>query len=180
MNKLPKRKQLRLKEYDYSQNGYYFITICTYNRQNLFEKSVVGNDLCVVPTSKPQNLIIDKWLKELQHKFGIIIEQYIIMPNHIHFILVIDNENKNTLENAAPNKKRSLSDMIQWFKTMTTNDFINLVKNNLIQPFDKKIWQKSYYEHIIRNKEEHIEIIQYILNNPLKSDIREDIERTDT
>ena len=104
----PKRKANRLKDYDYSQNGLYFVTVCTYERQCLFEKSIVGNDLCVVPSDITQNIIIEKWLSKLENKFGITIEKYVIMPDHIHFILFIDAERHTG---------RSLPDMVQWFKT---------------------------------------------------------------
>ncbi len=85
---LPKRKPTRLKGYDYSLPGAYFVTICTHNREKLFEMENVGNDLCVVPFL--QNAIIHKWLKETETKFdNIKIDKYVIMPNHIHIIVVI-------------------------------------------------------------------------------------------
>ena len=164
MNKLPKRKQIRVKDYDYSQNGYYFVTICTYKKQSLFKTSIVGNDPCVVPSDEPQNKIIEKWLLKLKEKYDIKIDYYVIMPNHIHLILVINSER---------HMGRSLPEMMRWFKTMTTNEYINLVKHNILKPFDKKLWQKSYYEHIIRDEEDYINTAQYILDNPLKWDIKE-------
>ncbi len=91
-DKLPQRKNLRLVEYDYSQNGCYFVTLCTHNRQKVFEISTVGNDLCVVPSSAPQNKIIEKWICETQVKFNINIDVYIIMPDHLHFILSMNAE----------------------------------------------------------------------------------------
>ena len=85
---LPKRKRTRLKGYDYSTPGAYFVTICTHNREPLFEIENVGNDLRVVPPE--QNRIIHKWLKETQNKFdNIKIDKYVIMPNHIHIIVII-------------------------------------------------------------------------------------------
>jgi len=162
MYDLPKRKKLRLKDFDYSQKGYYFVTICTYNKQNLFEKTVVGNDLCVVPSNVPQNQIIEKWLNELQNKYEIIIDKYVIMKNHIHLILIINSERHTG---------RSLPDMMQWFKTMTTNEYIKMVKNNTIKPFYKKLWQKSYYEHVIRDEEDYKIKAEYILKNPIKEEI---------
>ncbi len=165
MNELPKRKQIRLKNYDYSQNGFYFITICTHNKQRLFEFSTVGNDLCVVPSPKPPNNIIEKWLCETENKFGIKIEQYIIMPDHIHMIV---NIKPTEIQNAERHIGRSLQDIMQWFKTMTTNEYINAVKNGEIKPFVKKLWQKSYYEHIIRNERDYTETLEYSVNNPLK------------
>ncbi len=153
------RKNTRLKDYDYSQNGCYFVTICTHNRQCLFEIPIVGNDLCVVPSKMPQNKIVEKWLFELQNKYNVKIDRYVIMRDHIHFILIINTERHTG---------RSLPDMMQWFKTMTTNEYIKCVKENTLKPFNKKLWQKSYYDHIIRDEEDYITRCNYIENNPLK------------
>lgn len=90
MNELPKRKQIRLKNYDYSQNGYYFITICTHNRQKLFGE-IVGATLCGRPNNPDK--MIEKWLLELENKFyAVNICEYIIMPDHIHFIISITGD----------------------------------------------------------------------------------------
>ena len=154
---LPERKQNRLENYDYSQEGCYFVTLCTHNRQNLFilEGNRVGNDLCVVPPL--QNEIILKWIKETESKFqNIKFEKYVIMPDHIHFIINITERHAG----------RSLRDIMQFFKTMTTNDYIKNVKNGKLKPFDKKLWQKSYYDHIIRNQDDYNEKWDYIENNP--------------
>ncbi len=159
LNKLPDRKQNRLENYDYSREGCYFVTLCTYNRQNLFilEKPRVGNDLRVVPPL--QNEIIYKWIKETENKFqNIKIEKFVIMPDHIHFIVNITERHAG----------RSLRDIMQFFKTMTTNDYIKNVKVSKLKPFDKKLWQKSYYDHIIRNQEDYNEKWDYIENNPKK------------
>ncbi len=107
---LPKRKSIRLKDYDYSQNGAYFVTICTQNRECLFGE-IVGANLCVRPNDP--HIIIEKHIIELENKYK--------------------------------------HEMIQWFKTQTTNEYIRGVKNNMFPPFDKHIWQRGYYEHIIRN-----------------------------
>ena len=156
MNELPKRKQTRLKDYDYSQNGYYFITICTHNRQNLFGE-IVGATLCGRPNNPDK--MIEKWLLELENKFdGVKICEYIIMPNHLHFIISKTGDHVGS----------PLRDIVGWFKTMTTNEYIANVKNNIFPPFDKKIWQRNYYEHIIRDESDYIETKEYILNNPLK------------
>ena len=156
MNELPKRKQIRLKDYDYSQNGYYFITICTHNRQNLFGE-IVGATLCGRPNNPDK--MIEKWLLEMENKFDDVkICEYIIMPNHLHFII-----SKTGDHIGSP-----LRDIVGWFKTMTTNEYIANVKNNIFPPFDEKIWQRNYYEHIIRDENDYITKAAYILNNPLK------------
>jgi len=97
------------------------------------------------------------WYNELENKFrGLRLIEMVIMPNHIHFILNKENENKEI----------SLSTMIQWFKTMTTNAYIKGVKEGKFQAFDKKVWQRNYYEHIIRDESSYYKLIEYIKNNP--------------
>ena len=156
---LPKRKSIRLKHYDYSQNGAYFVTICTHQRECLLGE-IVGATLCGRP-NKP-DLLAEKWILEIENKFSNTkINKYIIMPNHIHLILVMDNK---TGDHAGS----PLHEIIDWYKTMTTNEYIRGVKNNLFPPFNKHVWQRGYYEHIIRNEISYNEIWEYIDTNPLK------------
>ena len=155
---LPQRKQTRLEKFDYGEIGCYFVTLCTQKRQHIFEiEHAVGNDLRVVPPI--QNQIIHKWIKETENKFSNIrFDKYVIMPDHLHFILNIKERHAG----------RSLQDVMRYFKTMTTNEYIRGVKNNILSPFNKKLWQKSYYDHIIRNQEDYNEVWEYIDNNPQK------------
>ena len=153
---LRERKSPRLKGYDYSLPGAYFVTICTKDRKNLFEIESVGNDLCVVP---PQNALIHKWIKETENKYpNVKIPKYVIMPNHIHIIIIIKERHTG----------RSLHDIVRWIKTMVTNEYITLVKDGVFTAFDKKIWQKSFHDHIIRGDEDYLKIWNYIDTNPLK------------
>ncbi len=153
----PVRKNTRLQGYDYTAPGAYFVTVCTQNRRNLFhfEKGNVGNGLCAVPI---QNQIVHHWLKETENKFGVKIDKYAIMPNHIHCIVTITERHAG----------RSLHDIMRWFKTMTTNAYICEVKNGRLPPFYNKVWQKSFHDHIIRGEADYLENWQYIDNNPLK------------
>lgn len=154
---LPNRKKNRLSRYDYGENGAYFVTICTHKRQTLFQIESVGNDLRVVPPL--QNQIIHKWLHETENRFAnLSIDKYVIMPDHIHLLVRISERHTG----------RSLQDMMRFFKTMTTNEYIRCVKNEQLPPFDKKLWQKSYYDHIIRNQQDYDETWQYIENNPMQ------------
>ena len=154
---LPKRKPTRLKGYDYGTPGAYFVTICTQNRELLFEIEHVGNDLCVVPPE--QNKIIHKWLKETENKFdNIKIDKYVIMPNHIHIIVIITERHIG----------RSLHDMMRWFETMATNEYIRNVKKGIIKPFNKRLFQKSFHDHIIRGEKDYQKIWEYIDTNSLK------------
>jgi REP element-mobilizing transposase RayT len=153
MNNLKNRKSIRLSTYNYKKNGSYFITICIQNRENRLGKIKNGNMIL-----NQAGEMIDKWLNYLSEHFkNISITDRVIMPNHIHFILNIQHQTEDLA---------TLSTMIQWFKTMTTNEYIRGVKDNIYLPFNKRIWQRNYYEHIIRNEKSFLQIEQYIQNNP--------------
>ena len=190
------RRSIRLKGYDYSQAGLYFITICTQNRECLFGEIRMDEPMCL-----PQMILNDagkmiaKWYNELEHKFlDIRCHEMIIMPNHFHCI--VENTGKsvvgadqrvcpiNTGESVVRADQRvcpintgereimgehvgsPLHRVIQWFKTMTTNEYIRGVKTLGWTPFDGKLWQRNYWEHIIRNENEYNRIAEYINNNP--------------
>lgn len=169
------RKGNRLKDFDYSSNHGYFVTICVHNHRNLFAE-IKSEDSVLSPSGK----MISKWWMELENKFPeIVLDQSIIMPNHIHGIIFLFNEHpvgddlrvvpKNIIPDISENQTRiSLSRIIQWFKTMTTNEYIRGVKENNYPPFDKHLWQRSFYDRIIRNEKELENIRNYILYNPLK------------
>ncbi len=158
----PERKQIRLPEYDYSRPGYYFVTICTHNRQPLFTP-FVGAHLCVRPPAG--NCFLVKWLYELEQKYpGVEIDSYAVMPDHVHFILTVTGAHIG-----AP-----LQEMIKWFKTQTTNAYIRQVQQGMLPPYEKHVWQRGYYEHVIRNDHDLAETRQYIQNNPLKGTLNKD------
>ena len=152
------RKQLRIPYFDYSQNSAYFVTVCTYNRKNILGSvSEINSKLRVYPNICGE--MIAQTLKSLEEKYpGINIDCFCVMPNHLHFILFKLDSNSNLY----------LSDIIKWFKTQTTNKFIKLVKSGKAVPFEKHVWQRGYYEHIIRNERDLEEIRKYIEENPIK------------
>ena len=162
MNDFPNRKKLRLQGFDYSGNAYSFITLCTYERQRLFDVSKLDDQMYVIPSESLQNQILEKWLEELETKFSVTVDQYIVMSDHIHFILAIGEDF------AKNNHGETLSDIMGWYKTMTTNEYIAYVKQGLLSPFKRKIWQKSYYDHIIRNYQDYLDVKKYLANNPIK------------
>jgi len=153
---LPKRKNMRLKNYDYSQNNAYFITICTQNKQHLFGE-IVGATLCGRPNNPDK--VMGKWLIETQNKFeNVKIDKFIIMPNHVHIIMLLTGDHTGS----------PLPQIVDWYKTMTTNEYIRGVKNGLFVPFDKRLWQRSFHDHIIRGETEYLKIWQYIDENPIE------------
>jgi len=161
-----RRKSIRLKEYDYSENGYFFITICAQNSQCFFGSISDGN----ITLNQAGEIICKVW-KDLKERFdNIILDEYIIMPNHLHAILAL--KNVGAIPCGCPgvvNKKR-LGDIIGAFKSMTTNEYIKNVNDNNWTPFEKKLWQRNYHERIIRNDGELTNIRKYIIENPYRWD----------
>lgn len=97
----------------------------------------------------------------------VICPRYVIMPNHVHAIIIIQNLIIRADMESAPTKP-SLSEIIQSFKRYSTIEYVKLVKQNPVNPFNKRIWQRSFYEHIIRNEDDYQRIAEYIENNPAK------------
>ena len=163
------RKPNRLKVYDYSLPGYYFITICTNNMQKLFgivkEGKMILNKNGILVY---QNLIkIPKINKEIE------LDEYVVMPNHIHSIIinngeVVDAKFASTTVD-TDRSKMTLSKVIQQFKRACTID----IKG--ITPQIDKLWQRSFYDRIIRNEKELYNIRKYIRENPLRWDIEKNI-----
>ena len=159
MDQYPKRKQIRLSDHDYSKPGAYFITICTYKKARLFGQIKRGQDghIYLQGFSHRSDKMIDKWIFEVENAFPTIrIDTHIIMPDHIHLILQI-SDLANTIQ---------IPTVIDWFKTMTTNEYIRLVKEGMYPPFHKAVWQRGYYEHVIRNIDDLTEIRDYVIRNP--------------
>lgn len=151
---LPKRKNIRLNDYNYSSNGAYFITICTKNKENLLWKNVGAN--CVrpldqLPLSKI-GIVIENEIYKLNTVYeNIKVDKYQIMPNHIHLIIFI-YEDSNGRTQFAPNISR----------------IIKQFKGSITKQIGFSIWQKSFYDRVIRNEKEYQSVWNYIHNNPLK------------
>ncbi len=163
-----RKNSLRFKGYDYSVSNAYFITLHLLDR-NIVLGEVENNYVNLNEAGK----LMEKWWLEIPKKFKKVIhDQYKIMPTHMHGIIMLFNDPFwNTEESSVgadlcvrPNIKQ----IMQWFKTMSTNDYIKEVKENRFPPFDKKIWQRSFYDRIIRNGKEFEFIQEYIFFNPIK------------
>ena len=151
-NELPKRKRLRLQDFDYGTSGAYFITICTKDRKMLFPR--VGAD------SISARMIEKTFLETINRYHGVESPIYVVMPNHFHAIITISRADMES----AP----TLSEIIQSFKRYSTIEYMKLVKTGILPPFNKQIWQRSFYDHIIRNQEDYNEKYEYISQNPMR------------
>ena len=162
MNKekeLPKRKHPRLDNYDYSSAGAYFITICTQNRRCVLSR-IVGRGLAPAETTAIEYTslgeIAEKQLFLLANRYPYLtIDQYVIMPNHIHIIMILNSKA------AGASPRPTVTDIICAYKSLTTRE---CKKNG----FDGKLFQTSFYEHIIRNSDDYNEIAKYIYENPMR------------
>ncbi|RJQ32125.1 MAG: transposase [Actinobacteria bacterium] len=172
---LHNRQSIRLKKYDYSLPGAYFVTVCTHRRQFTLGQIV---NVGAGPRGCPQMILnnigqmVDKTWNEIPNYYhDINIDVFQIMPNHIHGILIIDKLNVQTLFNGQPRgvapttRNLSLSDIVHRFKSKTTNDYFKQTKQNILLPI--KLWQRNYYEHIIRSEKELQETRKYIADNPI-------------
>ena len=150
---LPKRKQNRLPYYDYSTPNAYFITICTQNRRNLFWKNVGA--IIDRPENVPLNssgIIVRQCIEDIaKHYSAISVDHYVIMPNHIHLLLQINTDDYGR-SMIAP----------------TISTVIRLMKGAATKHIGSTIWQKGYYDHIIRNEKDYLDVWNYIDGNPCK------------
>ena len=137
------RKPTRIPGYDYSKCNYYFITICTNEKECIF--------------GSPRNLhafgnIVKEHIEEMEsHYTSVKVDKFVVMPNHVHMIMILEAADSNP----------SISSIIALFKTGVT-------KQIRLQRPDIKVWQRSFHDHIIRNQNSYEKIWNYIDNNPLK------------
>ncbi|MBQ7903636.1 MAG: hypothetical protein IJ362_07905 [Oscillospiraceae bacterium] len=150
MEKFNNRKKLRLEKYDYKSYGAYFITICTEDKKHILGK-IVGGDAYIAPYIELSEYgqAVEKYLKNITG-----IDVYTIMPNHIHMIIRIGIDSDGTMWASSPTQ--GIPQLIKSFKTLVTKNC------------GKSIFQRSYYDHIIRDEKDYMEKRNYILTNPSK------------
>lgn len=197
--KLHYRRSIRMKNFDYSASGEYFVTICTQGREQVFGK--IQNGISVL---SPAGQMVSAWWTEINRMHPMVeTEAYVVMPDHFHGIIrlldwnetvgadpcVCPGSNGNVPADLCvcpgsngnvcpmyetPNDPKGghvgppLPKIIQWFKTMTTNAYIQNVRQCNWPPFVGRLWQRNYYEHIIRDEQEMRRLREYIVQNPLK------------
>ncbi len=186
---LPNRQSTRLKTYDYSLEGSYFITIVTQDRLHLFGK--IENSQMILNTVG--KIVEQEWKNSIQLRSNISLGEFIIMPDHMHMILTIDHQISNDKESKEwehsnpKSPSQTIGAIIRGFKGASTkkiNLFFNSTGELQFAPTDElqfaptdelqfaptfyknKIWQRNYYDHIIRNQADYNRIEQYIIDNP--------------
>ncbi len=145
------RRSIRLKEYDYAKAGAYFVTICTWQRQCFLGEVVNGE----MQLSHYGDITQFYWHNLLNHHHHLELDEFVIMPNHLHGILILTDD-------SACRKRHGLPEIIRGFKTFSARRL-----NKIRCTAGVSVWQRGYYEHIIRNEESLMAIREYIVNNPL-------------
>ena len=153
---LPVRKHPRLNGYDYSSNGAYFLTFCVKGRHEMLGQ-IVGRDAPGAPFMRlsEYGIIIKKEIEETHlHYTNIIVDNFVIMPNHVHMILILSNDD------GAPRAARPTNALVP--------NLISIMKKKTNKKYGFSMWQTSYHDHIIRNEADYQRIFQYIEENPIK------------
>ena len=151
---LPKRKNIRLKDYNYSQTGAYFVTICVKDRKPILSDVAVGASIARPNENHltEYGKIVETAIKDIQNHYSVVsVDNYVIMPDHIHLLLQIRADN-NGRPMVAP----------------TINRVIQQTKGVITKKIGFSIWQKSFNDHIVRGENDYKEIWEYIENNPIK------------
>ena len=156
-----RRRSIRLREYDYRQAGVYFITVVTHGREMLFGEIAGGG----TRLNEFGRIVEDEWQKSSVIRREIELDVFVVMPNHIHGIVNIINPDvgatgRSPLRSGPP--ARSLGAFVAGFKSAVTKRL-----NNLRHTPGVPVWQRNYYEHVIRGDRELLRVREYILNNPL-------------
>ena len=148
---LPNRKPTRLKNYDYSQNGYYFLTICTHNKQKIL-CNIVGEGLCALPSVRLTAIgeTVKNSIEYINEKYdNVLVDKFVIMPNHVHLIIAIQTGGHG-------DPPLQVYDIVGRFKSFTANNYNGM------------LWQRSFHDHIIRGEKDYLKIWNYIDTNPQK------------
>ena len=161
--KLPKRKNIRLQHYDYSECGAYFITICTKEKQKILS-NIVG----AIHESPEINVkltecgeFVEKYIQISKIRFNVEINQYVIMPNHVHLIIEIVPNAVRAIRESPLRSRSTISQVVGFIKANSSKE-IHKTDSNV------DVWQRGFYDHIIRDKCDYEEISKYIHENPLK------------
>ena len=160
------RRSIRLKGFDYSQQGAYFVTICAWRRLPVFGQ-IVGDEM----RANDLGRMAEQWWAKLPSRFsGVEVDEHVIMPNHFHGVILVTTspgladvatERNGRPHGAAP----TLGAIVRWFKTMTTNEYLRGLREGRWRSLLRRLWQRNYYERIVRDEDELNAIREYIVQN---------------
>ena len=170
MEQYPKRKRNRIEDFDYSQDGVYFITILTANRLHILWDSVRADIIRPdrVPLSDIGRLVEQAILQISGHYKGVTVDKYCIMPDHVHLLLRIEREDDGRGAMGAPTASGRMISALTRGTAPSIPVVVGSLKRWVSRQVGTSIWHKSFYDHCIRNQKDYDETWQYIEQNPLK------------
>ena len=182
-----RRNSLRLRAYDYTRDNAYFVTLCSWEKRCLF--GAVEDDS--VPLNAAGRMIA-RWWRRLPTKFShLVLDEFLVMPNHLHGILIVGSipwiqpvsriapgghtgppvreeeigSGRAGPSNRSDERRVSLSDVVGWFKTMTTNNYLRLAAAGAVPA---RLWHRGFYDHVIRDRADLLRVRGYIRENPFR------------
>ena len=162
----PRRRSIRLRGYDYSNPGAYFITVCTQDRLPLLGE--VAD--CEMAPNRLGEVIQDCWANLPDHYHNLVLDAFIVMPNHVHGVIILEDETtgvgagfKPALPAAVSRKRRGVPEIVRSFKTFSARK-VNEMRGLPGTP----VWQRGFYDHVIRNRRELDRVRAYVMDNPRK------------
>ena len=166
MDDFPLRKRMRLSHYDYSQNGAYFVTVCTKDTCNFVLSYIRRGDPCGRPeiALTPLGTICQQAFQSIENTFMVTIDTYSIMPNHVHFIVSLSEDHKNKGDRKG--HPYGLGAIVGGYKSLVANEWLKICKSRNV--FMGYLWQRNYYEHVIRDEADYQIRWKYIAENPAK------------
>lgn len=169
-NKKLRRSSIRLKEYDYSTPGAYFVTVCAYNWKHLFGEILNGK----MRLNRIGKMIQSVWHELPENYPGVDADIFVVMPNHLHGIVVLTTVGAGPCACPGGGQPRgvaptmSLPGVVHRFKSLSSTRYRQSLTQKDWSPLSNRLWQRNYYEHVIRNENELNRIREYILYNPLQ------------
>lgn len=152
------RRSIRLRDFDYSQERFYFVTICSYKGKEVFgsfhKENIELSDL---------GKLIDNCLKDLKNRFEIVLDKYVVMSNHIHLIIQIVGANHDSPKMGERAIRES---PVQIGKRSLLSKIIGFLKADVSRKFGMRVWHRNYYDRVVRNRMELERIREYIIENP--------------
>ena len=158
----PERKPLRIDYYDYNTPGGYFITFCTHNRKNTLCRIVGAIHESPKPELTDCGKITSEIIQSIPEHLCVTVDRYVIMPNHVHLILLITEEGASRAIRESPLQQRTIISKTVGYIKMNASKGIRQRYGNIT------VWQRGYYDHVIRNREDYEMIAKYIYENPMR------------
>jgi REP-associated tyrosine transposase len=155
-----RRRSIRLAEFDYGQTGLYFVTLCVHDRKCLFGEIVDG----AMQLNAIGAIVAAEWRRTPEIRPNVTVDEFVVMPNHFHALLAMESSGRGVLNTPSAqlhSPSQTLGAILRGFKASTTRYFRE-------RHSQAPLWQRNYYEHVVRNDDELTRIREYILNNPIQ------------